>query len=633
MKKDTAKSTKSIKKPQTKSAATTKSRNYPGLIFIIVITFISFLPVLNADFVNWDDQQYVYENPLITSFSNLSELLFTPVQGNMHPLTMLSLAINYSISGFDAWSYHLFNLLFHLANTLLVYFFARKLSNGNSIISITTAMLFGLHPMHVESVAWVSERKDVLYAFFFLLGLISYLKYVDTKSRGTYFLCMIWLILSLASKPAAVIFPVTLFTIDLLRKRKLTFSLVTEKIPFFFLAAIAGYLTLHYQVSIGATEGQQSFPFNERILFGFYGFMMYLIKCLIPFNLAAFYPFPAVNESLPLIFYLSPVVFIIVCVICLRSIKNSTALAFGFSFYFLNLLLVLQFFMVGSAIIADRYTYVPYIGLFYIIGWFIDKWQGGSLKKAMIYLIFIGLFLSVLTYQQASVWKNSATLWDHAIKVHPSFRAYNSRGLYFRQEGKIDIALQYYNEALKLNKADPEIYCNRGNVYSQKRDITAALNDYNRALSLRPDYISAFENRGALYGSMGKPDLAIQDLNRVIEKNKANKSTYANRGTAFMDAGKYDEAIHDFNKFLELSPNSVDIMNSIGVCYQYQKKYNESLQVFNKMIVLDPKPVFYLNRSYSWRGLNNMDEARKDAMTAKQKGVKIPDSYAQYLGI
>ncbi len=623
----------SLKNPATKTTLFTKGENYLSILLILFITFIAYLPVLNAGFVNWDDQQYVYENFLITSFSHLNELFTTPVQGNLHPLTMLSLAINYSISGYNAWSYHLVNLLFHLANTFLVYQLAKKLSKENAIISITTALLFGLHPMHVESVAWVSERKDVLYAFFYLLGLISYVKYIDKNSRSSYILCLIWLILSLASKPAAVIFPLTLFAIDFLRKRKFTLKLITEKIPFFVFAALLGFLTLHYQSEEGTTEGQNYFGLNDRFFFGFYGFFMYAVKLIIPINLVPFYPFPPVRESLPIIYYLSPLFFIAVCFLCLRTIKNAAVFTFGFGFYFINLILVLQFFIVGSAIIADRYTYIPYIGIFYIIGWMIDKWKNHSLKKAMIYIVILGIFLSGLTYNQASTWKSSAALWDHAIKVHPSFRAYNSRGSIIHNEGNNEKAISYYNEALKLNKTDPEIYTNRGNAYSEMKKYTEALKDYNSALAIKPDYIFAYANRGSLYGSMGKFELAINDLTIVIKRDPNYKSAYPNRGTAYLEFGKYNEAIADYNKFLEFKPNDVDILNMIGVCYQYLKKYDESLQVFNKVIALNPKPIYYLNRSYSWRGLGKLEEARKDVLTAKQGGVEVPVAYAQFLGL
>lgn len=487
--------------------------------------------------------------------------------------------------------------------------------------------------MHVESVAWVSERKDVLYAFFFLLGLISYMKYSDTGSKFSYTYSLLFLILSLLSKPAAVVFPIVLLAIDLMKKRNWTLKLIYEKIPYFILAGIMGLITLKNQSGIGATQGQEFFAFSERIFFGFYGFFMYLLKLVIPLNLAAFYPFPPVNETLPVIYFFSPVLFIGILILCIRTFKNTPVITFGFGFYFINLLLVLQFFIVGSAIMADRYTYIPYIGIFYIIGWLLARWQNQSLNKSMAYILAIGVIMTVMSFKQSQHWKNSTTLWEHAIDVHPSYRAYNNRGLVYRKEKNNQKALEFYNEAIKLNPTDAEIYTNRGNIYSEARNFELALKDYNKALAIKPDYPPALDNRGALYGMNGKIDLALNDFNRVIAVDPGYKSAYPNRATAFLDAGKYEEAIKDFNTYLTFKPNDVDILNSVGVAYQRLKKYDKAIEIYNRIISIRPNPVFYLNRSYSWNAMGKTDEARKDAMTAKQGGAQVPDSYLQYLGV
>ena len=547
-KKENKKQNSSIKNGTVKIPVLTKGDNFFGIFIILLFTFIAYLPVLKAGFVNWDDPQYVYENTLLTSFSHLKEILTTPVQGNLHPLTMLSLAFNYSISGQNAWSYHLLNLLFHLANTILVYILARRLSKENEIISITTALLFALHPMHVESVAWVSERKDVLYSFFYLLGLISYTKYSDTNKRIPYLLSLIWLVLSLASKPAAVIFPVALFTIDLLRKRKFNLLLITEKIPFFVVSAVLGYLTLHIQSTEGATQGQNYFGFNDRFFFGFYGFLMYISKLIFPVNLVPFYPFPAVKESLPFLYYLSPVFFIAICFLCIKTIKNSIVFAFGFSFYFLNLILVLQFFIVGSAIIADRYTYIPYIGIFYIIGWLIDKWQGKSLKKAFVCIVIPGIILSTLTYNQAQTWKNSSTLWDHAINVHPSFRAYNNRGLVYQVEGNNEKALEYYNKIIKMTPNYAEVYINRGILFANEKKFAESLKDYNHALNLQPGNFLIYYNRGNLMGNMQKYEEAIKDFSQAITLKNDYGPAYFGRGLAENFSGAKDLCCSDLQR-------------------------------------------------------------------------------------
>jgi len=599
---------------------------------ILIITFLAFIPALGAGFVSLDDNEYVTNNPLLRQISNLKLLLITPVQGNQHPLTMFSLFINYLISGEQAWSYHLFNLVFHLINCWLVFKLVMLLSNRNTIIAFTTAILFGIHPMHVESVAWISERKDVLYGLFFIGGLISYTKYADTNSRNQYLLTILFLLLSLLSKPAAVIFPLTLFCIDLLRKRKMTMKLFLEKIPFFLLALIAGIITMLGQKAAGAT-GHESFGFVTKLLFGSYGIMMYFIKMIAPFNLAPFYPFPAINETLPAAYYLSPLFFFALVAVFFYSLKKNRILAFGILFYFVNLLLVLQLLPVGSAIIAERYTYIPYIGLFYAAGWLLDKYAKGNHTRAYSIGFIVAFVFSIFTWIQASVWHDSATLWEHTIKTQPSNKAYANRATQLRGEKNYGLAIEYFNKAIQLNMIDYESYNNRGNIYFDLKKPDLALSDYRKAISLKPDYYNAMDNMGAQFAILGQYDSALKYENQALLINPDHKPAYSNRALIYMRLNRNEEAIKDWEKFLQFEPGAADVYNTIGSCYQAMGKYQESLAVITKAIEMGPLPEFYLNRSYAYNALKNPEAAKRDALAAKQAGLKIPDDYARSLGI
>ncbi len=633
-----AKKRKPVKQQQTvalkqKKPTAPKKINIPNWVlpFILLITFLAFLPALRNGFVTWDDPDYVNDNTLIRSFSNLKLLLTTPIQGNHHPLTMISLAINYAISGGHAWSYHLLNLLLHLINCFLVFRLTLLLSK-NVIIAVTTAVLFGIHPVHVESVVWISERKDVLYGLFFLAGLISYTKYADTGSKKQYVLTILFLLLSLLSKPAAVIFPVTLFCIDFLRKRKLNFKLLAEKIPFFIFALIMGIITVLAQKEAGATAGQP-FPMSTLILFAFYGIMMYFLKLIAPFNLSPFYPFPAINESLPALYYIAPVFFIILVVLFFATWKKNRAIGFGILFYLVNLLLVLQLLSVGSAVIADRYTYIPYIGLFYIIGWLIDRYARGNIYKASYVIIPLTLFFGVLTFKQSTIWFNGESLWKQSIKVEPSSRAYSALGVLARKEHKDDLALQYYNEAIKINIIDNEAFSNRGNIYFDNNKTDLAYNDYRKALALKPDYYPTLDNLGALFATRRQYDSSLKYLDSALKVKPDYKPAYRNRGFTYMSMNRYEDAIKDFKKFLQFDSTAADIHNTIGLCYRVQRKFQESLIPINRAIQLNPDPHFYMNRSYAYFGLNNMEQAKKDALIAKQGGIQIEANYARSLGI
>jgi protein O-mannosyl-transferase len=600
---------------------------------ILIITFIIYVPALSAGFVNWDDPDYVGENNyLIRDISRLPELLITPVQGNHHPLTMFSLALNFVISGDNAWSYHLFNLIFHLVNCILVYRLALLLTKNNTLVAFVTSLLFGIHPLHVESVAWVSERKDVLYALFFIAGHISYTKYVDSNSKKQYWLTLFFVVLSLLSKPAAVIFPVSLFCIDFLRNRHFSFRIITEKIPFFIPAILMGLLTISAQKTVGAT-GQDYFGLGKNILFGFYGIMMYLVKMILPFKLSAFYPFPPLNEKLSVVYYAAPLFTLLLGLLAYFTWKKYRFVAFGIGFYIVNLLLVLQIFSVGSAVIAERYTYVPYIGIFFILGYLLARFAKTNMTKAYSIIFPVALIFSILTFLQAQTWRSGATLWDHVIKNHPSSRAYSARATLLRKEKKYNEAIDYYTQAIKLNAIDHESYNNRANIYMDLNKFDSAFADYKQALRVKPNYYVAFDNLGALYARRNMFDSALHYFNLVLKEKPDYRITYSNRGLTFMSLKRYDEAIKDWQTFLTYEPNSPDVINTIGLCYRMQGKYQDALGYINRAIQISPQGPFFLNRSYTYSALNNIENARKDALTAKQGGVQIDATYAASLGI
>ena len=630
------------------------------LPLILIITFVAYIPALSAGFVNWDDPDYVENNYLIRDLSRLPELFTTPLQGNYHPLTMFSLAVNYALSGDNAWSYHLFNLIFHLINCFLVYRLAFILTRGNALISFVTSLLFGIHPMHVESVAWVSERKDVLYALFFIAGHITFTKYIDTGSKKQYWLTLLFVILSLSSKPAAVIFPVSLLCIDVLRNRKFSFKLITEKIPYFIPAILMGLLTINAQKTVGAT-GEEYFGLAKNILFGFYGIMMYFVKMIIPFKLSAFYPFPPLNEKLSAAYYLAPIFTLLLAAVTFFTWKKYRFVAFGIAFYIVNLLLVLQVFSVGSAVMAERYTYVPYIGLFFIAGCLLDRFAKGNLTKAYAIVIPVTLIFSVLTFLQSQTWKDGATLWDSVIKSQPCSRAYSARATLFRKDGNLlkeqansllannrkdeanrlneeatknyNKAIEYYSEAVQLNKIDHESYNNRANVYIDINKFDLAMQDYKNSLDVKPDYHVAFDNIGSLYARRNMFDSALYYLNKAIQLKPDYKSAYSNRGLTLMSLGRHADAIKDWQTFLQYEPDAADVINTIGLCLRVLGKNQEAVGYIDRAINISPQGGFFLNRSYAYANLNNTEQAKKDALTAKQAGVAVPDAYARSLGI
>jgi tetratricopeptide (TPR) repeat protein len=601
----------------------------------VVMTLLVYFPNFSAEFVNWDDAEYVYENILIRKWEHFGQLLTTPVAGNYHPLTMITLALNYAVGGDAPFGYHLVNIILHLINVILVFHFIYLLADKKWEIALVTAVLFGVHPMHVESVAWVSERKDVLYALFFMFSLIYYLKYLLHTQRKYIIVAFVFFVFSLFSKPAAVVLPVILLIIDWYRSRGIfKWSVILEKIPFFIAAVLFGLFTLKVQYDRGAVGELDMFSWTDKFFFANYGLMEYLGRIFMPINLATFYPFPPINEPIPTVYHIAPFIVLAVAAFTIWwSRKRGKVLAFGMLFFLINLILVLQWLSVGSAVMADRYTYIAYIGLFFIIGYayysIIQKSKKYQIPAHVVMAIYI-LAMAYLGHQQTKTWENSNTLWSRAIEVWPSARAYTNRGGWLRKQGQLDQAMEDYNKGAKLDISDGELFVNRANIYFEKGQYDLALQDYNRSIKLKPDNASAFANRAAVYSRQGKYDLAIQDLNQAEIINPNHFVTYLNRAITYEAMDRYEDALKDYTTYLYYRPQHDGMWNARGICYRRLNQPNKALADYNKSIQLNPQVgIYYQNRAMLHQAMGNKPAARKDVKSAQQLGVQFSREFLQ----
>ncbi|HET9950803.1 MAG TPA: tetratricopeptide repeat protein [Candidatus Eisenbacteria bacterium] len=613
------------------------------LAAILAVTFVVYLPALDNEFTNWDDNTYVTDNQLIAS-PDFATILLTPIAGNLHPLTVWSLALNYRISGLQPASYHWLNLLLHLANTALVFVFVRRLSKGRFWTTAATALFFGIHPMHVESVAWVAERKDVLYAFFFLLGLTFYLRYLDSKRRIWLVPVFLACVLSLASKPAAVVFPVVLLLLDWYRRRKLTPAVLLEKLPFFLLAGALGYLTLQAQHSVGATAIQ--WKFFHKILFASYGLVMYVVKLFLPFGLSAIYPyvhyegstqgpgtqfyvaFAALLASIPPLVYLC---------------RKSRVVLFGLLFFLVNIVLVLQFTTVGQAIMADRYTYVPYIGLLVALTWWLDARPGdaplpGAVRPVLATcLLLLAPICAAQTWSRCDVWQNSLTLWNDTIGKYPGkiYDAYTHRGEYFRDVRRdYRSAVADFDRAINLNPGVARAWNFKGMALAQMNQIDSAAVCFERALTINPTFASALSNRGGVKLSRGDAAGAVVDFTRALESDPRIWGAYTNRALAYSILKQHENAIADLRLALRMKPGNPDnfvYVHAIGIELEALGRNDEAVREFDEAIRTTPGGdprlgVYYASRSRARLALGDSTGARSDADEARRLGVAAAPS-------
>ncbi len=622
-------------RPQTKAAAAQTSTGPNHLLWIglcLLATLLAYWPNFSATFVNWDDGDYAENVLWIRTFAPIGKFFTTSVQGNYHPLTMLTLALNYKISGLDAWSYHVVNVLLHLANTGLAYWLAWRLSGGKFWVAALTGILFGLHPMHVESVAWVTERKDVLYALFFLLGLIQYHKYVQQPSMAKLLWVSVLFLLSLASKPSAVVFPVTLFALDYWLNRKFDLKLFLEKVPMFVIAAIVGYLTVHAQGSKGALDTHVFFGKEQTFFYGFYSYMTYWWKMFVPTELCTFHGFPAVNLSLPLAYKLAPLFALALGGVLWYTRKGSRLPMFAVAFFTINLVLVLQFFIVGSAIYSDRYSYIPYWSGFFLLGygldWLISEKKMLSETAGYAVLAVLAVVFGMLCSAQVKTWTNGETLWDQAIKTEPSARAYSNRAALHRKKKENDKAYDLLTKALVMNRADDQSLLVRGNIYFDRGEYDKAFADYNKCLEVNPNNAACYSSRGSCYGATGQLDKGIADITKALEMDSTDLRAYVNRGLLHSNKNEHTEALKDYLHYLQYKPEDADIINAVGVSHFEMGNMDKALAYYNEAIRINPKQgVFLFNRGKVKLRQGDKAGALQDGQTGLGLGARIPEEY------
>jgi protein O-mannosyl-transferase len=610
--------------------------------FFLAVTFACYLPVLHADFIpTWDDNAYIVDNPLIKSlsFPAIREMFTSQVGGTYVPLPLLSFAIEYKLWGLNPLPFHATNLVLHLLCTYLVFriLYSLKIT---TIYAAAAALIYGVHPMGAESVAWVTERKDLLYCVFYFGSLLLYILYVQAgPHRKILFAASLFLfILALFSKIQAVSLPLVLFLVDYYFDRKSWIKQVFEKVPFLLLSLVFGVAGIFVLKSVGALKINELYTLSERMLFGIYTLSAYLLKFVAPVTLSAFYPYPVTTgHALPVIYYLSPLFIILAGFLVYRSGRNNRAVLFGALFFLFSVFFMLQIFGAGAGFLADRYVKVPYLGLVFLVGWGMaysnEKYKGMRPVVWGAFFVF-NLYLMVLTYQRCNVWQNGGTLWSDVIDKYPGkdARPYSCRGVYYRTEKDNDKALADMNSSLAIDRSDPEIMLMRGNIYFDKGKDDSAYADYMRIIRKKTDNSLALGNLGAIYVRRNQPDSAVYYLSMSLHLDSSIATTFANRAVAYGALGKPDESISDFKRYLSLEPNDERVFMSIAMQYQKSGRYKESLGWFDKAIARKPNfGNYYFFRSQSFKFTGNRERALADGLKARELGVELPPGYIQSL--
>ena len=538
---------------------------------IILVTFSVYLPVKGFDFVNYDDDMYVFNNPRVLGGLTCKNILWSLTAtdaSNWHPLTWISHMTDIQIVGLNAGRHHLTSVVFHILNTFLLLFWLNTMT-GKFWKSSFVAALFALHPLHVESVAWIAERKDVLSTFFCFLAFLSYTHYCQKKKRQQYLLSLFFFICSLMAKPMMVTLPFVFLLLDYwplkrfpevfsknnpVHERRALGHLLVEKIPFLALSFLSCWITITAQHN--AVVSIETFPLIPRIANSLISYTEYLIKMIWPFPLAVFYPHPKIFSLWKFIASL----FVVLSISCLAilNIRRKPWLAIGWFWYVGTLVPVIGMVQVSILGYADRYTYIPLIGLFIMIAWQIPELlQSWRHKTIVLSISAVGILcmLSVLTSFQIRHWKNSITLFEHTLKTtSDNFVAHHNLGFSLAEKGRFDEAIVHYRKSIQIFPGFCESYSNLGFIAFKQGNFQEAILEYQNAIACNPD----------------------------------SAQSYYMLANQYFELKQIDNAIINYAKALKIRPEYVEAMTNLGISLALIGKSNESLALFKEAIRINP---------------------------------------------
>ncbi|MCQ2973661.1 MAG: tetratricopeptide repeat protein [Bacteroidales bacterium] len=629
----------------------------------IIITIFVYSFNFGNQPTNWDDDKYIDANPLLKDFSieTFKKMFLSKdngeryFMGNYHPLTMLTLNIDYHYSEIGSNGKALperfiaVNILLHLLSVIFIYLICNQLFKKR-LYSIIIPILFAIHTLHVESVTWISERKDVLYTMFYFASLYMYILYKKRTKVLLYITSILLFILSCFSKGQAVSLTISIILIDyFLTEDYLKLKTHINKIPFIIISLIFGLISIEAQKVSTALSEVDQYQFYQRIAFGSYGFVQYVLRLILPLKLSCLYPYPdIINRTVPTLYWLAVPLFIGSILLSVFTYKKHKTLTFGILFFVSNIALLLQFIPVGSAMFADRYSYIPSFGISVLLSLLVDYLLNiKNISKNILisaFSLYI-LLLCVLTIDRIGVWRNSRTLWTDCVSKYPeAVIGWNNLGsnvnmladsLYkktnpqkYVEEKKY--AIECFTNGIKYKPDYVHCFYNRGLANKDLFDITSdttyeklSLDDYTKAIKFDLNFSNAFQNRAIIYDSYGERwlgvnqdsanyyfNLAITDFNRALDLKPDFWEVYINRGASYGKSGRLEQSLEDLNVYLEHDSSNASAYSNRGLALSIVGDYEKSLKDFERAIQLDSTMEgAYYNQALTYRSMGNYPKA------------------------
>ena len=578
-------------------------------LLLVVATLALYNPVNRHPFVNYDDDRYVTENPHVRnglSWDTVSWAFTAEEQGNWHPLTWLSHLLDCQLFHQNATGHHFTSLLIHAANAVLL-FLLLIYATGRVGSSLFVAALFALHPINVESVAWVAERKNVLSTFFFVAALIAYCWYARKSDWRRYLVFTGLFVCGLMSKPMVITLPFVLLLLDYWPLGRIQgfpagvpsvpqaplSRLLVEKLPLLVLSAASAAITMQVQQAGGATRSTAQFSLGIRLENAVVAYAMYLWKMVWPSHLAPLYPHP--GDSLPAWqVAISALVLLVVSVVVLRF-RSRPYLLTGWLWFLGTLVPVIGLVQVGDQAMADRYAYIPLIGIFVMLAWgaadLADSRQIG-LRARMIPAACVLLALAFVTHRQLGYWSNNYELWTHALAVTDrNFIAQNNLGGALLLLGKPDEAYAHFQAAAEINPNDPMSRSNLGAYLQEHGKLSEAMAQYDRTISLTSDpglLAATYSNRGTAYRKLGEDEKARESYDQALRLNPNQSNAYLGLGELLEKQNQLDDAIRNYSRSVELRPTTTGFL-VLGHALETEARRAEALAAYQSALKLSPE--------------------------------------------
>ena len=633
------------------------------MVALALISLIAFSPILSNGFTHFDDPMYITDNQSVKTGFNTESIIwaFTTMDAsNWHPLTWLSHMLDWKIFGANAAGHHFVSLIFHICAAIFLFLLFNK-TTGRFWPSVFVAAIFAVHPLRVESVAWVAERKDVLSMFFGLAALYTYAFYVEKPVVSRYLICLFLFILGLMTKPMLVTLPFVMLLLDYWplgrfqkeplpaipvkppktapamtdrrkskkmqikepaakitakpEKTRLPFParILTEKIPFILLALVSSGLTIWAQQQGSAIQSLQKLPFADRLSNAVVSYVAYLLKMFWPINLSVFYPYqnalPAWQVAGAALILLS------ISAWAIYTIKKTPFIFIGWFWYLGTMVPVIGLIQVGSQSMADRYTYLPSPGIIIMLVWSLlyfiqsQKIRRNILLPAGMALLLV---LSVLTWRQSGYWKNDIELFTHALNItENNFLAHNVLGTVLCEAGKRKEAIEHFQAAVRIVPQDAKNYYNLGLAYDQEGNKEIAMDYYQISLKMNPHDAKTHSNLGVVLDAFGKSKEAMEHYQTALELDPKNWNAHYNMGNIYKEKGNMDKAFEHFREVTKLKPDYADAQNNVGLILElYYKNNREAITHYRQAVAAKPDDAgFHFNLGMALMNEGNLPEA------------------------